>query len=336
MTRSWPSAAQVTKTIVNNESSEIIRMLNHEFDVFSKTPAQRQLDLYPEPLRARVDDINSWVYTYINNGVYRCGFAHTQEAYEEAFDALFVHLDKAEAILAENRCARRGAVPRASTDACSLLTQSRRRAPLVGAHACRYLTGTRFTEADIRLFVTLVRFDAVYVLHFKTNLRVRARPDVAYSAVGKTSPMPALRGGTHGQWARDRSGLPTTPTYKTTSKRSTSWMASARPWTCSTSSTTTWAATGPSTRWASLPRAPPSTLTRPTTAPGLRVSPSSRVFRGPSSQCGCGCKNVHWGDVGGKNGGDTAALPLPARPGTPSQKARQHGGARRRTARARV
>ena len=125
-----------TKTgrAVNNESSEIIRMLNTEFDEFAANP---ELDLYPEELRAEIDEINERVYNSVNNGVYRAGFATTQEAYEGAFDELFETLDWLDVILAERR----------------------------------YLTGDQITEADWRLFVTLVRFDPVYVGHFKCNLR---------------------------------------------------------------------------------------------------------------------------------------------------------------------
>ena len=120
-------------TIVNNESSEIIRMLNSEFESF----AGSRDDYYPRRLRAEIDAVNKVVYENINNGVYRCGFATTQEAYERAFDALFAALDEMEARLDRSR----------------------------------YLVGDRITEADWRLFPTLVRFDAVYVGHFKCNLR---------------------------------------------------------------------------------------------------------------------------------------------------------------------
>ncbi|MCW2955972.1 MAG: glutathione-dependent reductase [Thermoleophilia bacterium] len=120
--------------IVNNESSDVIRMLNSEFDAVA---TNSDLDLYPEELRDEIDAINAWVYETINNGVYRCGFAVTQEAYEAAFDDLFASLDRVEGILGERR----------------------------------YLTGDRITEADWRLFTTLVRFDAVYVGHYKCNLR---------------------------------------------------------------------------------------------------------------------------------------------------------------------
>ena len=122
-----------TRTIVNNESSEIIRMLNSEFDEFGN----RALDLYPAALRSAIDDTNAFVYEAINNGVYRCGFARTQEAYEQSFRKLFAALDSLEERLGRQR----------------------------------YLVGDRFTEADLRLFPTLVRFDAVYYSHFKCNLR---------------------------------------------------------------------------------------------------------------------------------------------------------------------
>jgi len=120
-------------TIVNNESSEIIRMLNSAFDEFSDA----SLDLYPQDLRDEIDRINALVYPNVNNGVYRCGFATTQAAYEKAFDSLFAALDQVEQRLASTR----------------------------------YLAGSRMTEADWRLFTTLVRFDAVYYGHFKCNLR---------------------------------------------------------------------------------------------------------------------------------------------------------------------
>lgn len=120
-------------TIVNNESSEIIRMLNSAFDAFGRA----DLDLYPEALRTDIDAVSDLVYDNINNGVYRAGFATSQSAYEAAFDALFATLDELEARLATQR----------------------------------YLVGGRITEADWRLFTTLVRFDAVYHGHFKCNLR---------------------------------------------------------------------------------------------------------------------------------------------------------------------
>jgi putative glutathione S-transferase len=120
-------------TIVNNESSEIIRMLNSEFERI----AGAHDDYYPQRLRAEIDAVNKVVYENINNGVYRCGFAATQDAYGRAFTALFAALDEMEARLDRSR----------------------------------YLVGDRITEADWRLFTTLVRFDAVYYGHFKCNLR---------------------------------------------------------------------------------------------------------------------------------------------------------------------
>jgi putative glutathione S-transferase len=121
------------QTIVSNESSEIIRMLNSAFDTWGDAA----LDFYPERLRGEIDRVNALVYPAVNNGVYRAGFATTQAAYEEAFRELFAALDTLEERLAHQR----------------------------------YLTGERITEADWRLFTTLVRFDPVYVGHFKCNLR---------------------------------------------------------------------------------------------------------------------------------------------------------------------
>lgn len=121
------------RTIVNNESADIVRILNSAFDRWGNA----ELDLYPEPLRAGIDEINTFIYERVNNGVYRAGFATSQEAYEEAVYALFEALDALERRLSERR----------------------------------YLLGERLTEADIRLFTTLVRFDPVYVGHFKCNLR---------------------------------------------------------------------------------------------------------------------------------------------------------------------
>jgi putative glutathione S-transferase len=119
------------ETIVNNESSEIIRMFNSAFDDYTES----DLDFYPESLREEIDAINEIVYHNINNGVYRAGFATTQSAYDEAFDQLFNTMDELETLLSKQR----------------------------------YLVGKQITEADWRLFTTLVRFDAVYYNHFKTN-----------------------------------------------------------------------------------------------------------------------------------------------------------------------
>ena len=123
-----------TRRIVNNESADIIVMLNSAFDAFAADPG---LDLYPDALRDEIDAINETVYENVNNGVYRSGFASTQEAYEEAVFPLFDTLDELEQRLASRR----------------------------------YLVGEHQTLADWRLFTTLVRFDAVYVGHFKCNLR---------------------------------------------------------------------------------------------------------------------------------------------------------------------
>jgi len=119
--------------IVSNESAEIIRMFNSAFDTLTGNEA----DYYPQDLREAIDDVNALVYDTVNNGVYRAGFATTQAAYEKAFDALFRTLDALEARL----------------------------------QAQRYLAGERLTEADWRLFTTLIRFDAVYHGHFKCNRR---------------------------------------------------------------------------------------------------------------------------------------------------------------------
>ena len=121
------------ETIVSNESAEIIRMLNSAFVGL----AGNNRDFYPEALRSEIDEINALVYQTVNNGVYRAGFATTQAAYEEAVKALFATLDKLEERLSSQR----------------------------------YLTGEQLTEADWRLFTTLLRFDPVYVGHFKCNLK---------------------------------------------------------------------------------------------------------------------------------------------------------------------
>ena len=123
-----------TGQVVNNESSEVIRMLNAEFDAFAR---RAEVDLYPEPLRAEIDAVNADVYDHVNNGVYKTGFASTQAAYERAVGPLFDALDRLDQRLSDRR----------------------------------WLVGDRLTEADVRLFTTLVRFDAVYVGHFKCNVR---------------------------------------------------------------------------------------------------------------------------------------------------------------------
>ncbi len=120
-----------TNTIISNESSEIIRMFNSEFNQLTGN----HTDYYPQALASIIDEWNDYIYPNINNGVYRCGFATTQDAYEEAYEALFEALDRVDEHLATHR----------------------------------YLAGDQVTEADWRLFTTLVRFDAVYVGHFKCN-----------------------------------------------------------------------------------------------------------------------------------------------------------------------
>ncbi len=124
---------QHTQTIVNNESSEIIRMFAGAFDAMGAKAG----DYYPKDLREEIDTVNARIYDTLNNGVYKAGFATTQQAYEEAVVPLFETLDWLEERLAQSR----------------------------------FLCGDRITEADIRLFTTLVRFDSVYHGHFKCNIR---------------------------------------------------------------------------------------------------------------------------------------------------------------------
>jgi putative glutathione S-transferase len=126
----WDKARE---TIVNNESPEIIRMLNSAFDAFTNV----HTDYCPQALRGEIDRLNEKIYASVNNGVYRSGFATTQAAYEQAFRGLFDTLDEMEQLLSRHR----------------------------------YLTGASITEADWRFFPTLIRFDAVYYSHFKCNWR---------------------------------------------------------------------------------------------------------------------------------------------------------------------
>jgi glutathionyl-hydroquinone reductase len=123
-----------TQTIVNNESAEIIVMLNSEFNAIARHPT---LDLYPADLKEKIDEWNEKIYHSVNNGVYRCGFAQTQEAYDIACEQLFTTLDEIDAILEKDR----------------------------------YLCGDRLTLADVRLFTTLFRFDVAYYGLFKCNRR---------------------------------------------------------------------------------------------------------------------------------------------------------------------
>jgi putative glutathione S-transferase len=123
-----------TKTIVNNESADIIVMLNSEFNEFASNPS---LNLYPQELKEKIDWWNEKIYANVNNGVYRCGFAQTQEAYNKACDELFTTLDEIDTVLANSR----------------------------------YICGDNLTLADVRLFTTLFRFDIVYYSLFKCNRR---------------------------------------------------------------------------------------------------------------------------------------------------------------------
>jgi putative glutathione S-transferase len=121
-----------TKTIVNNESSEIIVMFNSAFNQFAKNP---ELDLAPTALDQVMKDVDSWIYEGINNGVYKCGFAQSQEAYDDAIENLFKNLDRLEALLGTKK----------------------------------FVTGDTLTFSDVRLFMTLIRFDEVYVVYFKCD-----------------------------------------------------------------------------------------------------------------------------------------------------------------------
>eukprot|EP00565_Helicotheca_tamesis_P003321 CAMPEP_0185728136 /NCGR_PEP_ID=MMETSP1171-20130828/3593_1 /TAXON_ID=374046 /ORGANISM="Helicotheca tamensis, Strain CCMP826" /LENGTH=668 /DNA_ID=CAMNT_0028396811 /DNA_START=128 /DNA_END=2134 /DNA_ORIENTATION=+ len=122
------------KTIVNNESSDIIRILNSEFNEFAKNP---DLDLYPKDQQGDIDKINEWVHPKLNNAVYKCGFATSQEAYDDAIGELTESFDRVDSILQKQK----------------------------------YITGDTFTEADVRLFVTLLRWDEVSSIYMKTNTR---------------------------------------------------------------------------------------------------------------------------------------------------------------------
>ena len=144
-------------TIVNNESSEIIRMLNTEFDEFATHAGP---DLYPEALRSEIDAVNAWTYPSINNGVYRSGFARSQSAHERAVDELFAALDRAEDILSHQD----------------------------------YLVGNVLTEADVRLFPTLIRFDAVYHTHFKCNRKLIAQYPALHRYMARIYRLPGVAG----------------------------------------------------------------------------------------------------------------------------------------------
>ena len=144
------------RTIVNNESSDILRMFNEAFDGIALHP---EVDLYPAQLRGSIDEVNGWVYDSINNGVYKCGFAQSQTAYDTAMVNLYAGLDRVEGILSTQR----------------------------------YLVGSHFTEADLRLFMTLVRFDEVYVVYFKTNKKQIADYPHILNYCREIYQMPAIR-----------------------------------------------------------------------------------------------------------------------------------------------
>lgn len=143
-------------TIVNNESAEIVRMFNCGFGDLADTG----VDLYPEALRDEIEALNARIYPSLNNGVYRAGFATTQEAYEEAFAGVFAMLDELEARFGDGR---------------------------------DFLSGERFTEADIRLFVTLIRFDPAYYGLFKCNLRRIADYPALSAYVKRVLSIPGVR-----------------------------------------------------------------------------------------------------------------------------------------------
>lgn len=135
------------ETIVNNESSEIIRILNHSFDHLTDST----IDLYPLDKQSEIDDINSEIYENVNNGVYKAGFATNQKAYAEAFHHLFNTLEKMDQLLGSQK----------------------------------FLVGEKITEADIRFFTTLIRFDMVYYVHFKCNKRlIKDYPNLSNYLVG--------------------------------------------------------------------------------------------------------------------------------------------------------
>lgn len=123
-----------TNTVVSNDSADMMRMLNSEFDELVPS----KLNLYPACFRNEIDDVNEWVCEHINNGVYKVGFATTQEAYEAAMKSLYSAIERVETILSKQR----------------------------------YIVGNKLTETDLRLFVTLIRFDEVYAVHFKTNRKL--------------------------------------------------------------------------------------------------------------------------------------------------------------------
>ncbi len=146
-------------TIVNNESSEIIRIFNSSFDELTNS----DLDLYPETLQAKIDEINHKIYNDVNNGVYQAGFANNQKAYERAYDRLFATLDEMDLHLSQSQ----------------------------------FLTGEVLTEADIRFFTTLIRFDPVYYGHFKCNKKRISDYKSLYPYVRSIYQIPEVRSTCH-------------------------------------------------------------------------------------------------------------------------------------------
>jgi putative glutathione S-transferase len=172
------------RTIVSNESSELIRMFNAAFDAWTAA----NFDFYPEELRGEIDDVNTFVYDHLNNGVYRAGFAKTQQAYDEAVRKVFRGLEALEQRLGEQR----------------------------------YLAGERITEADWRAFPTLLRFDLVYYSHFKCNIhRIQDYPNLAnylrelyqWPGIKETFDLNKIKAGYYGQRNINPTGIvPTGPT----------------------------------------------------------------------------------------------------------------------------
>ncbi len=142
--------------IVNNESAEVIRIFNTAFNEITGNTS----DFYPEALRSEIDEVNARVYERVNNGVYKCGFAESQEAYDENITPLFDTLDWLEARLSDG---------------------------------CDFLVGDQLTEADIRLFTTLVRFDPVYFVHFKCNLKMIRQYDALNAYLQRIYEMPEVK-----------------------------------------------------------------------------------------------------------------------------------------------
>ena len=143
------------ETIINNESSEILRLFNTSFNHLT----QSTIDLYPSELQNQIDKMNDFIYENINNGVYRVGFATKQATYEEAFQALFSALDEMESVLGQQA----------------------------------FLTGDYFTEADIRFFTTLLRFDPVYYVHFKCNKKLIAQYPNLYNYLKSIYQIPEVK-----------------------------------------------------------------------------------------------------------------------------------------------